>query len=65
MLFPESDTQHLKTSDADGDVLAEFVLALLRRDGDADSVREYFLKEIPDFLSEGEPPIQADWKVKP
>ena len=39
-------------SDADADVLADYVLALLRHDGDADTVRELCEAEIPDFLKE-------------
>ncbi|KAI0379339.1 hypothetical protein F5Y04DRAFT_132943 [Hypomontagnella monticulosa] len=61
MLFPESDASLLRawiirrlanTSDADADVLADYVLALLRHEGDADSVRRIFEEEIPDFLRE-------------
>ncbi|ESZ98695.1 hypothetical protein SBOR_0933 [Sclerotinia borealis F-4128] len=61
MLFPEEDTGELKkwiikrlenTSDADADVLADYVLALLRHDGDVDAVRQLCLAEIPDFLKE-------------
>ncbi|KAA8573925.1 hypothetical protein EYC84_005470 [Monilinia fructicola] len=61
MLFPEEDAGELKkwiikrlenTSDADADVLADYVLALLRHDGDINSVRQLCLAEIPDFLKE-------------
>ncbi|TVY82892.1 putative RNA-binding protein [Lachnellula suecica] len=61
MLFPESDTPLLRqwiiqrlgnTSDADSEVLADYVLALLRHDGDPVAVRALFLTEIPDFLQE-------------
>ncbi|KAI2620607.1 hypothetical protein GGR54DRAFT_639639 [Hypoxylon sp. NC1633] len=61
MLFPESDASLLKawitqrlanTSDADADVLADYVLALLRHDGDVESIRRLFEEEIPDFLRE-------------
>ncbi|KAI0109762.1 hypothetical protein F4814DRAFT_424529 [Daldinia grandis] len=61
MLFPESDASLLRawiirrlanTSDADADVLADYVLALLRHDGDAESIRKMFEEEIPDFLRE-------------
>jgi hypothetical protein len=41
------------SSDADADVLAEYVIALLKHDGDADAVRKLCEQEIPDFLSEG------------
>lgn len=41
-----------RRSDADGDVLAEYVLALLRHDGDINTVRQLCLSEIPDFLQE-------------
>jgi RNA-binding protein 26 len=62
MLFSEEDAPLLKawivqriedTSDADADVLAEYVIALLKHDGDADAVRKLCEQEIPDFLSEG------------
>ncbi|KAK4134219.1 hypothetical protein BT67DRAFT_442124 [Trichocladium antarcticum] len=61
MLFPEEHSQHLKTwivkrlentSDADADVLADYVLALLRHDGDVGDVRKLCEDEIPDFLKE-------------
>ncbi|KAF3062289.1 hypothetical protein GL218_03641 [Daldinia childiae] len=61
MLFPESDASLLRawiirrlanTSDADADVLADYVLALLRHDGDVESIRKMFEEEIPDFLRE-------------
>ncbi|KAJ4012867.1 hypothetical protein NW752_006138 [Fusarium irregulare] len=61
MLFPEEHAPLLKawivkriedTSDADADVLAEYVIALLKHDGDADAVRKLCEQEIPDFLSE-------------
>ena len=41
-------------SDADADVLADYVLALLRQNGDAHAVRKLCEAEIPDFLKEGE-----------
>jgi hypothetical protein len=40
-------------SDADADVLADYVLALLRHDGDMQTVRRLCEEEIPDFLKEG------------
>ncbi|KAM0134114.1 hypothetical protein ACHAO1_005802 [Botrytis cinerea] len=61
MLFPEEDAGELKkwiikrlenTSDADADVLADYVLALLRHDGDINTVRQLCMAEIPDFLKE-------------
>ncbi|KXX79786.1 RNA-binding protein 26 [Madurella mycetomatis] len=61
MLFPEEHSPHLKkwivkrlenTSDADADVLADYVLALLRHDGDVKDVRKLCEEEIPDFLKE-------------
>ncbi|KAK7409451.1 hypothetical protein QQX98_008359 [Neonectria punicea] len=61
MLFPEEDAPLLKawivkrienTSDADSDVLADYVIALLKHDGDRDAVRKLCEQEIPDFLSE-------------
>ncbi|SPN99588.1 uncharacterized protein DNG_02440 [Cephalotrichum gorgonifer] len=42
------------TSDADADVLAEYVLALLQHDGDVDSIRQLCQEEIRDFLKEEE-----------
>ena len=39
-------------SDADADVLADYVLALLRHDGDVNTVRALCEAEIPDFLKE-------------
>ncbi|RYO93869.1 hypothetical protein DL764_007920 [Monosporascus ibericus] len=59
MLFAESDAPHLKawivrrlanTSDADADVLADYVLALLRHDDSTENIRQIFNEEIPDFL---------------
>lgn len=41
------------SSDADADVLADYVLALLRHDGDVETVRKLCEEEIPDFLKEG------------
>jgi hypothetical protein len=41
------------SSDADADVLADYVLALLRHDGDIETVRRLCEDEIPDFLKEG------------
>ncbi|CZR62353.1 uncharacterized protein PAC_12250 [Phialocephala subalpina] len=61
MLFPDEDLPHLKkwivkrlenTSDADADVLADYVLALLRHDGDVVTVRALCEREMPDFLKE-------------
>lgn len=42
----------LYSSDADADVLADYVLALLRHDGDTETVRQLCEAEIPDFLKE-------------
>jgi RNA-binding protein 26 len=61
MLFPEEHATFLKawivkrlenTSDADADVLADYVLALLRHDGTAEEVKALCEAEIPDFLKE-------------
>ena len=41
------------SSDADADVLADYVIALLRHDADVDTIRKLFEEEIPDFLREG------------
>ena len=43
----------LDRSDADSDVLADYVIALLKHDGDKASVRKLCEDEIPDFLTEG------------
>ena len=40
-------------SDADSDVLADYVIALLRHDGDQAAIRKLCEEEIPDFLTEG------------
>ncbi|CAI6098424.1 unnamed protein product [Clonostachys chloroleuca] len=62
MMFPEEDVPLLKTwivnriedtSNADAEVLAEYIIALLKHDGDKASVRALCEQEIPDFLSEG------------
>ncbi|KAK4462777.1 RNA-binding protein 26 [Cladorrhinum samala] len=59
MLFPEEDAPVLKqwivkrlenTSDADADVLADYVMELLRHDGGSDAVRKLLESEVPDFL---------------
>ncbi|KAI0915145.1 hypothetical protein F4823DRAFT_571067 [Ustulina deusta] len=61
MLFLEDDADLIKAwivkrlennSDADADVLADYVLALLRHDGDVETIRKLFEEEIPDFLRE-------------
>ncbi|PHH66800.1 hypothetical protein CDD81_5932 [Ophiocordyceps australis] len=61
VLFPEEHAGLLKewivgrienTSDADSDVLAEYVIALLRHDGDEPTIRALCEQEIPDFLDE-------------
>ncbi|KAK0620332.1 hypothetical protein B0T14DRAFT_521124 [Immersiella caudata] len=61
MLYSDEDAPHLKrwivkrienTSDADADVLADYVLALLGHDGDITDVRRLCESEIPDFLKE-------------
>ncbi|KAI1826397.1 hypothetical protein F4861DRAFT_497052 [Xylaria intraflava] len=61
MLFAEEDAPLIKAwivkrlennSDADADVLADYVLALLRHDGDIETIRQLFEDEIPDFLRE-------------
>lgn len=44
---------YVLSSDADADVLADYVLALLRHDGDIETVRRLCEEEIPDFLKEG------------
>ncbi|KAK4126090.1 hypothetical protein N657DRAFT_614503 [Parathielavia appendiculata] len=69
MLFSEEHSQHLKkwiverlenTSDADPDVLADYVLALLRHDGNVDDVRKLCEEEMPDFLKEDSPVFVSD-----
>ena len=61
MLFPEEDAPLLKawivrriedTSDADAEVLAEYIIALLKHDGTKEDVRKLCEAEIPDFLTE-------------
>ncbi|KAH9908435.1 hypothetical protein F4778DRAFT_717245 [Xylariomycetidae sp. FL2044] len=61
MLFAENDAPFLRawiikrlanTSDADADVLADYVLALLRHDDVDTNIRKLFEDEIPDFLRE-------------
>ncbi|KAI1276179.1 hypothetical protein F5Y07DRAFT_367426 [Xylaria sp. FL0933] len=61
MLFVEEDADLIKAwivkrlennSDADAEVLADYVLALLRHDGDVETIRKLFKEEIPDFLRE-------------
>lgn len=61
MLFPEEDAPLLKawivkriedTSDADAEVLAEYIIALLKHDGSKEDVRKLCEAEIPDFLTE-------------
>lgn len=47
-------------SDADPDVLADYVLALLRHDGSPDEVRKLCEEEIPDFLKEGLSPWNSN-----
>jgi hypothetical protein len=49
----EDSANIYNSSDADADVLAEYVIALLKHDGSADAVRKLCEQEIPDFLSEG------------
>ncbi|CAI4210631.1 unnamed protein product [Parascedosporium putredinis] len=62
-LFPKEDVPALKawivkrlenTSDADADVLGEYVIELLRHDGDAKSIRELCKQEIRDFLNDND-----------
>jgi RNA-binding protein 26 len=47
-----TDTVYTNSTDADADVLADYVLALLRQDNDPAEVRTLFMTEIPDFLQE-------------
>jgi RNA-binding protein 26 len=42
----------VRSSDADADVLADYVLALLQHDGDRKSIRKLCADEIRDFLKE-------------
>ncbi|KAK3688542.1 hypothetical protein B0T22DRAFT_156913 [Podospora appendiculata] len=69
MLFPEEHASHLKkwivkrlenTSDADADVLADYVLALLGHDGDINDVRRLCETEIADYLKEDAPVFVND-----
>ncbi|KAL1882823.1 hypothetical protein Daus18300_000461 [Diaporthe australafricana] len=61
MLFPDEDSPLLKawvvkrlenTSDADADVLADFVLALLHHDDASEDVRAKCMSEMGNFLTE-------------
>lgn len=52
-VFSTELTITIYSSDADADVLADYVLALLRHDGDENTVRQLCEAEIPDFLKEG------------
>jgi RNA-binding protein 26 len=49
-IFAQSLTHH--PSDADADVLADYVLALLRHDADTETVRQLCLTETADFLKD-------------
>ena len=40
--------------DADPEILADYIIALLKHDGDEESVRNICLSEIPDFLESKE-----------
>ncbi|KAK4177006.1 hypothetical protein QBC36DRAFT_372728 [Triangularia setosa] len=65
MLFPEEHENDLKTwivkkiektpdaDEVDAEVLADYVLALLKHDGDMESVRSTCEASLPDFLGEG------------
>lgn len=48
------------STDADADVLADYVLALLRQDNDPAEIRTLFMTEIPDFLQEHTEPFVQD-----
>lgn len=61
MLFGDADAPLLRAwiiqrlaniSDADADVLADYVLALLRHDGDVATIRQLFEDEMKDFLGD-------------
>ncbi|KAK4230012.1 RNA-binding protein 26 [Podospora fimiseda] len=65
MLFPDEDAPELKkwivkrlenNSDADADVLADYVMALLQHDGEVKAVRKLLEDEVPGFLQEGKDP---------
>ncbi|KAK0672595.1 hypothetical protein QBC41DRAFT_20004 [Cercophora samala] len=65
MLFPQEHENDLKTwivkkiektpdaDEVDAEVLADYVLALLKHDGDMESVRQTCVTSLPDFLGEG------------
>ncbi|KAF5009017.1 hypothetical protein FDECE_4731, partial [Fusarium decemcellulare] len=55
LVFPLANAR-CSRSDADADVLADYVIALLQHDGDRDVVRKMCEDEIPGFLTEGEDP---------
>ncbi|KAL1900351.1 hypothetical protein Cpir12675_001035 [Ceratocystis pirilliformis] len=62
LLYNEADSPRLKewivqrlgdTSDADSDILADYILALLRHEGDLASTRELCESELKDFFQDG------------
>lgn len=50
--FEETYADRCPSSDADADVLADYVLALLQHDGDVASIRKLCEEETQDFLKE-------------
>lgn len=61
--FPIRNTANrflYQRSDADADILADYVLALLRHDGDTETVRALCMAEIPPFLGDDSPTFVQD-----
>jgi RNA-binding protein 26 len=50
--FKRADQRRHNSSDADSDVLADYVLALLRHDQGADEVKQLCVDQLDDFLKE-------------
>lgn len=47
-----TSVSHLNSSDADSDVLADYVLALIRSDAPDDEIRKVSIENLEDFLRE-------------
>ncbi|RDL38838.1 uncharacterized protein BP5553_03178 [Venustampulla echinocandica] len=57
---PTKPKEVCSSSDADADILADYVLALLRHDGDTETVRALCMAEIPPFLGDDSPLFVQD-----
>jgi hypothetical protein len=71
-LFAESDEGALKAwlvrrlvsaSEADPDVLADYILALLRHDQGRDEIMETCISQLADFMSSGLDPLCMPFSV--